>query len=315
MQAPVETTVIEETPIQTQIEEIKSNIEQQIIDTYKDNPEALKEADFFDNPTLAANPDVVDVEVAREITEVLERSPDVQPEVVEVAQEESQHIITTFIANATETSAEEIAQTLNPIPETLALLVELKGEVSVAEQASIDIAINAQVDLMQEYLTTEVTDPQTFQTYIIQITENPDVAAAVAEAGGTDFIQAIEEKAQEIQTTATEDQTTLQTVVEQIQEEIFSAPVGATSTTEQALSPAIQEEIQEIKHEVPVEQIPTVTVTIEITTTPTTIEEIQATPEPAAPSVTTVSEPTAPTVEEPAPVQAPAAPAPAPVGL
>jgi len=315
VQAPVETAGIAETPIQTQIADIKSNIEQQIIDTYKDNPEALKEADFFDNPTLAENPDVVDVEVVRELTEVLERSPDVQPEVVQIAEEASQQIISTFITNVSQPD-EVVAQTLNPIPETLALLVELKSEVSVAQQASIDVAINAQVELMQEYLTTEVPDPQIFQMYVIQITENPEIAQAVAAAGGTDFIQAIEEKAQEIQVTATEDQAALQTVVEQIQEEIFSAPVSVPSTTEQTLSPAIQEEIQEIKHEVPVEQIPAVTVTVEVTTTPTTIEEIQSTPEPVEPVVTTVSESTSePTIEEPAPVQAPAAPAPAPVGL
>lgn len=322
VETPDTTTAVVETPIQTQVEDIKANIEQKIIDTYKDDPAALKQADFFDNPTLAQHPDVVDVKVVQELTDVLERSPEVAPEVVHVAHEESQHIITTFIANVSQPD-EIVAQTLNPIPETLAVLVELKAEASVAEQASIDAAIKAQVDFIQHYVTVEVNDPQTFQTYVAQITENPIVAQAVVEAGGTNFITSIEAKAQEIQTTVTGDQTILQTTVEQLQQEIFSTPPSVVSQIEQTLPTPIQEQIQEIKKDIPVEQIPQITVTAEVTVQPTAIQEIRVTPtlEPT-PSATVVPEATAipiqstaPTIQEPAPVQAPAAPAPAPVGL
>jgi len=319
-------------PIVQKIEDIKANIEQNLIQTYKDNPQLLQNADFFDNPTLAKTPDVVDVQVAQEVQNILARSPEVTPTVIAVAKEEEQKIITTFVDNMSQpelhvTATTEIstsggksdrsvtqlaAETLNPAPNTLATLIDLKDQVPPAEQIKIDQAITAQVKIIEDHLVNQVSDPQTFQTYVTQINENPVVAQVVAQTGGTELVQAVDQKAQEIQTTATQDQSTLQTTTAQVEQQIFSAPVSVPSIVEQTLPPVVQEQIQQIKQEVPQAQIPAVTVTSTVTVAPTIapVQEAHPVQQSTPASTTPAAQPPAPSIPEPA--AAPPAPAPAP---
>lgn len=90
--------------------------------------------------------DVIDVKVAQELTEVLSRTPAVSPDVVTVAKQEEVKIIDTLVENISKpefqvvisaqasTSAQGTftalaAETLNPVPQTLEELVDLKNEV------------------------------------------------------------------------------------------------------------------------------------------------------------------------------------------
>ena len=308
VEPPQNVGAVETLPIVQQVEDIKAAVEQNIIDTYKDKPQELAQTDFFkNNPT----PDVTDIQTAKDLTTALERSPEVVAAVVSVAKEEETKIIDTFVANvsspqfqasvSTEASAsaqtnvsELAAQTLNPIPEALLELIDLKNQVSPAEQAKIDIAIKAQVNLIKDHLINEVSDPTTFQTYITQITENPAVAAVVAQVGGQAFTQAVEQKTQVIDQQAISDQTQLETTVAQIQQEVFSNSTSVSAPVVQTLPEPIQQQVEQIKQEVPAAQIPPVDVSVQTSTSVTvTTEPVNTTP--------------APTSAPAQPVQAPAA--------
>jgi len=332
--APVETTIATETlPIVEKIADIKAEVEQNIIDTYKDKPEELAKTDFYQSATASPDSigasttvDIVDVKVAAELTEVLSRSPEVSADVVAVAKQEETKIIDTLVANiskpefqvtastqvSTSTPAQATvttlaAETLNPVPETIAELVALKEKTSSEIDAKIDIAIKVEVNLIKEHLTTQVNDSVTFQTYVAQIRENPVVAKTVAQVGGASFAASIEEKTQTIEKVAVQEQTQLQTTVAQVEKEIFAT--SAPSPIEQTLPQPVQQEIQQIKREVPAEQIPAVTVqaAVEIQTpaqsSPAPVQE--SAPAPLAPEAPA---PQAPAVEN-KPAEQPAAPA------
>lgn len=312
-------------PIVQKVEDIKASIEQNIIESYKDKPEELASADFFDNPTLAKTPDVADLQVVQDLQEVLGRSDEVTPEVIAVAKEEGTKIIDTFIENVSspefqasvkvegsrQTNISELAaETLNPVPETIAALIDLKDVVSPTESTKIDLAIKVQVELMQEYLTTEVTSASTLETYIAQIAQDPVVAEVVARVGGSEFQQAIETVSQTLEAQAEEDHTQLVNTVAQVQKEIFTAPINNPSAIEETLPQVVQDAIQQIKEELPVSQIPAVEVEVAVQT-PT------ATPKPAIPVPAESAAPEVKPSEQTQPVAPPpdtSAPAPA-VGL
>lgn len=138
----------------------------------------------------------------------------------------------------------------------------------------------------------EVNDPQTFENYVAQIEENPVIEKVIASVGGTQFNRAIEQKTEEIQTIATSEQTTLVETVKQIEQEIFSTT--ATSEVEQTLPQPVQEQIQEIKQEVPAEQVPQVT-----TSTSEQLQIPASEPAAPAPAPAVAPPPEAPTVASP----------------
>ncbi len=349
---PKNAGVVEALPIVQQVDAIKADIVQNIVETYKDKPEELAKTDFFThNPT----PDVVDIKVAQTVETALSSSSDVKPEVVQVAKQEETKIIDTFVENvskpqfqvtastntqtAVQTNTESpsqapqntqttvsavgnttntsvsaqtnvtalAAETLNPAPDTLATLVELKTQVPASEQAKIDIAITTEVAVIQNNLVNQVTDPATLQTYVAQITDNPVVAKTVAQVGGQQFTQAVEQKAQAVQVQATQDQTQLQTAVASIQQQVFSTPINNPSPVEQTLPQPVQQEIQQIKQEVPAAQIPQVSVAAQ-TETKTTVA---AQPVDTTPVTTTVTQPVVASTPAPQPAQeqAPSSPA------
>ena len=333
---PQNAGVVEVLPVVQKVEDIKAAIEQNIVDTYKDKPEELAKTDFFThNPT----PDVVDVKVAQDVEDALSRSSDVQPKVLAVAKQEEQKIISTFVENvskpefqvtastntsvSTQTNVTALAaETLNPIPDTLATLVDLKTQVPQAEQAKIDIAITTQVAVMQDHLANQVTDPTTLRTYVAQITENPVVAETVAQVGGQAFTQAVEQKSQIMQEQTTQEQAKLQTTVSTVQQEVFSSSVSNPSPVEQTLPQPIQQEIQQIKQEVPTQQVQQVSVAAQaetattataqpVDTTPVTAPASQPAQSTAAPAATAPQTPAAPSESKPQ-ESAPAQAAPAP---
>jgi len=344
-------------PVVQKVEDIKAAIEQNIIDTYKDKPQELAKTDFFTHNPI---PDVVDVKVAQDLANALSRSSDVQPEVIAVAKQAETKIVDTFVANvskpefqisvstntsvvteptsvskittATSVSAQTnvsqlAAETLNLTPDTLAVLIKLKNEVPVSDRVKIDAAITTQVTIIENHLITQVSDPVTFQMNVAQIQENPTIAAAVSAVGGTQFTQAVEQKTKTIEQQAKSDQSQLTAAVVQTQREIFSAPVSNPSPIEQTLPQPIQQEIQQIKQEVPAQQIPAVTVATEASVSvTTTAQPVNTTPVAAPDQVAPVQSapaapaPQAPTVQAPAienkPAEQPAAPAvPAAPGL
>lgn len=308
-----ENKIIEPSPIVQKIENIKGDIEQNIIDSYKDNAQDLAQTEFFKD--AVKSPDIADVKVVRELKDVLTRSPEVTPEVIQVAVAGSETIVNSFVENvskpefqasiSTQVSA-SAAQTLDATPETLADLVSLKSEVSPSQQAKLDIAIGTEIKIIEDHIVSEINDLSTFQTYTSQITDNPVVSTVVQNVGGT-LTQAVEQKSQEIQKQAAADQTQLEATVAEIQKEVFTSPANSPSTTEQALPQTVQQEIVQIKQEIPVEQIPVVTVqaSTTVTTQPTTTP---STPAPEVPQPTSAPAPAATEVKPPSETQ----PAPAP---
>ena len=334
--SPPQNVVVEQVlPIVEQVQDIKAAVEQNIIDTFKDKPTELAQTDFFDSPATNAAPvvDIVDVKVAKDLSAVLEHSPEVAPAVVEVAKTLEQKTVTEFIdtvsssvlttnvsatttTGTTTTATAKVAtpeaeQALTPIPEVVAELIELKTEVSVNDKSKIDVAITVQVNLMQEYLTQQVDDPVTLQTYVAQIEQDPVVAKTVAQVGGTQFAKAVEQKTVNLENVAVQEQTQLQTAVAKVEQEIFQSPVSSPSVVEQTLPQSVQTEIVQIKQEVAQEQIPPVTVSVRTT-------ESVTTPAPAAVSTPTQTPPeqtSAPQQSAPASAPAPETPAAAAPGL
>ncbi len=298
-------------PIVAEIEDIKATVEQNIIEAAKDNPEILV-------PIPDKAVDVIEVKAATEVTDALERSPDVLPTVIKAAQDLEQKTINQFVEEVSSSQFQastnvEAAQVLTPVPEVIAELIALKNDVPTSVDVKIDAAIVVQVDLMQEHLATQVNDPQTFEIYVAQIKQDPLVAKIVAQVGGSDFTAAIEKKTEELKATANSNQITLVETVKQIEQEIFSN--SGTSQVEQTLLQTVQDQIQQIKQDVPVEQIPSVTVSATVTVTPQPTNAPIATPEPISTTApasipTTAPAPAAPEVQQPAKTEpAPAAPA------
>ncbi|MEK7571825.1 MAG: hypothetical protein AAB553_06135 [Patescibacteria group bacterium] len=143
-----------------------------------------------------------------------------------------------------------------------------------------------------------------------QIEENPVVSEIVQEVGGEAFEQVIEQATQEIVQTTIAEQTILEETVTQVQEEIFSAPVNEPSAVEETLPESVEEQIIEIKQEIPTEQVIEVIVSTETTVT---VEPVQVS-EPVAPvqeSAPVIQETAPAPVEQSAPAPQEAAPAPA----
>ncbi len=297
-----------QTNIEQKIEDIKAAVEENIIDTYKGDAEALSQTDFV-KEAGTATADIIDVKVAQELTDILSRTPEVKPEVIALAQQTKHTIVQEFenaVSEITKTPLEAI-DILAPVPEVLAELAELKNEaVSTSEKAKIDLVIKEEIKLIAEQLTSENIDSSTAQTYIDQITNDPVVAQVIEEVGGKSLIQIVEDKALALAADTASQNTILQTTVDQIQEEIFSSSVNQPSTVEQTLPQTVQEAIVEIKQEVPAEQIETVTVTVE-----TSVPVSTPAPEPIS-QPTSAPAPEAPAVQAPVesnPVEQPAAPA------
>lgn len=287
----------------TSIAEIKAKVEENIIETYKDDTEGLANADFFSNLSHIDNISVVDVEVAQELRDAFERTGEVSPEVVETVGELENQIIDQFIENASnidlvsDTASSDAIQIFEPIPQIIETLVALQDEVTPEQASAIDNAIQIQVQIIEEYLTT-VDNLETLETYIAQIEENPIVAEIIQEVGGAEFSQTVETVTQELTQTAADERTLLEETIAQIEEEIFSSNNASTVET---LPETVQQEITEISTEIPANQIPDVTIVEEVVNTTTeTIETVSTSiPEPTiAPIVPTV----APVLDTPAPV-------------
>ena len=194
--------------------------QQNIIDTYKDKPIEL---------AIALN-EVKDNQTIQELADTLRRSPEVLPEVVAVAvQAEKKAIVS-----------------IDPIPETIAQLIDSKIPVTASE-----------VQLLQEHLTDQTTDPATFQTYVAQIKEDPAVAKTIEKIGGKEFVAAIEQKSEAVAVEAKKEETQLQTTTDQVKQEIFSP---TTNPTQEKLPEAVAQKVAGIKQEVPAAQVPPVTV-------------------------------------------------------
>jgi Domain of unknown function (DUF5667) len=284
-----------QTDIEQKIEDIKAAVEENIIDTYKDDALALAQTDFV-KEAGTATADIIDVRVAQELTDILSRTPEVEPEVIALAQQTENTIIQEF-KDAVSQTKETAIDVLASVPQVLIELVELKNEAtSLIEKAEIDLAIKEEIKLIAEQLSSENIDSSTAQIYIDQITSDPVVAQIIEEVGGKSLIQIVEDKAQEIVADTASQDSILQTTVDQIQEEIFQAPVNNPSTVEQTLPQAIQEQIAEIKQEVPVEQIPQVEVqaTVTVETVPASALAPEAPPVQAPVESNPAEQPAAP---------------------
>ena len=295
------------TPIEQKIEDIKAIIEENILDEYANDPTGLTESDLFAESGHENQVSVIDVIVADELEEVIARSPEVSPEVIETVQELEEEIINEFIETVSVEAATDTLHVLEPIPQIIETLAGLKEEASVSADAKIDAAIEVQVGIIEEYIQT-IDDPQTLETYITQIEESPIVSEVIEEVGGEEFNKVIKQVTQEVTQVAVEEQTVLETTIAQIQEEIFSASSSDPSSIEETLAASVQEQIQEIKQEIPTEQILEVTISTEttVTTEPAQVSEsVQV--EQQAPAVVQEA---APPPQESAPAPVESAPAP-----
>lgn len=359
---PQNAGIVDALPIVQQVNAIQADIVQNIVETYKDKPQELAKTDFFtNNPTpdvidikvakelesvLSSSPGVSAevVQVAKqEETKIINTfvenvsKPEFQVTVSANTQTSTQ-TPSNIIDNNTQTSLSTqspttisdqtnvsalAAQTLNASPDTLTTLLELKAQASPAEQTKIDMAIKTEITIIKDGLVNQ-TDVTVAQAAIAQIIDNPVVAKAVEQVSGQAVIQAVEQKSQIVQQQATQNQTQLQTAVASVQQEVFSTSVSNPSPVEQTLPQPVQQEIQQIKQEVPATQIPQVNVSTQTSTTVTVqsqpvdttpVEPVASTPSTPAPaSPSTEAPPTsapAPIESKPAEQAAPASAAPA----
>ncbi len=280
------------TPIEQKIEEIKTIIEEEVVEEFIENPQSLFESDLISDQSQTGKSTIGDVEVIQELVEIIEQTPQATPEIIETIEQIEEQIVSEFI----ETVTNNPTQALEPAPEVIETLVKLKEESPPAIDAQIDVAIRAEVEIIQEELETAVTSPEILETYITQIEESSVIAKVINQVGGEEFQQVLEETASEVSQNLTQEQTLLQETISQVQEEIFASPVSSPSPVEETLSQSVQTEIAAVKTEVSVEQIPAVTTATEITVT---VESVQTSTEQPTSAPTTESAPAAP-VEEPA---------------
>lgn len=299
----------EATETEEKLAEIKSELSKNIVETYKDNPQGLLQSDLFNNLSHEGHTSVIDVTVVRELAEILESTPDVSQEVVEVIQHLENQVIDDFIETVSNTdlSSSEGVQDLEPIPQVIETLIELEQNSTPEQVAAIENAIEHEVEIIQEHIANEIDDLDTLNEYLSQIQENPIVLEVIQEVGGSEFTQVVNETTNELTQSANNETAALEETVNQIQDEIFG---NNPSPIVETLPETVQEEIQEILQEVPAVQIPQVTVEVEVTTpVPTAIPTFAPTIAPFVPTTMPVVETVAPVeVQQAAPTTAPVVP-------
>jgi len=266
-------------PIVTEVQEVKALVERAIGDAIVASPQSAVQAmstQISGNKTA----DLLDVAVAREVTNIVSRTPDSSPAVVAAATEAqkkvTQNFITTVATTLSQTpqatvnissqttisptttpSVETAAQTniatvVPAIPEAINLLKEVQQEVGSTQQAQIAQAITAVVPQITEHIaSTATSDPVTFTRYQEQVQQDPVVQAAVESTSvASSTVQKQQAPTQEIQITPTlqvQMPTTVVAQVQQLEQAVTTQPTPViqvvTLAPQQQVTTTVQTEV------------------------------------------------------------------------
>lgn len=201
---------------------------------------------------------------------------------------ESRENLTEIISGITDQSTlQEFAQeVIGTEPEDLKIVLEVEQSVSTpdilgTQQSQIEQKIEEIKTIVEQEIIEQLPDEGT--KIIDQLEEQ--VESALTPGSNVSPIP------QE----TTSEETLLEETIAEVQEEIFSSPVSVPSTVEESLPEAVQQEIAQIKEEVPAEQALEVEVTSEKTVTNESIQtpsEIEITT--STQTQTTTTTPTVP---------------------
>src|SRR5260221_1094079 len=201
------------------IKNLKSLSKAQIAKLYENNPEKLKESIFYKSATTY--PDVLDIKVAVDLgNKNLEKQ-----------------VVHQFISNLP-VGFSGIA--VNATAETMNLLDEISSDFPLSIQNEIIAAIEA------ETILDSIEVPETaslINNLVNELEQNQNVAIIIQN------LQIPIDEIIEIADTETQEPTTEEILqrIEQLTEEIFSAPADQETPIEEVLPPTIQEEIQQIE--------------------------------------------------------------------
>ncbi len=252
----------------------------QLAKSYGNNPEKLKDTLFYKSATLY--PDVLDIKISVDLSKVLDKS--------DFVKNLEKQVVGKFAANLPPSLSGVV---VSASPETASLLLEIKSFVPGVSQNEVSAAITAEttLDSLQVPETASIIN-----NLVSELEQNPVIAIETQNVSAP--IDEVISQADALDPAPTVQQ--VEQRVEELTEEIFSAPAGGVSPVEEVLPPVIQQEIQQVQQST--NSIPQVDQTI-VQTVVNTVEQTQ----PSAPTVTPPAP--APTPEVTAP-PAPSAPAP-----
>ncbi|MBI3485924.1 hypothetical protein HY025_03160 [Candidatus Daviesbacteria bacterium] len=245
------------------IKSLKTLGYEQIAKSYGTDPEKLKDTLFYESATLY--PDVLDIKVAVDLDKALGNSGFVK--------NLENQVVDKFVANLP-LNLSGVA--VNASEQTSSLLLEIKADIPLARQNEVLAAITAEITL------DSIQVPETasaINNLVNSLEQSQDIAIV------TQSVQApIEEiiSQADTQVSAPTAQEVLQRT-EELTEDIFSAPAGQETLTEQALPPIIQQEIQQVQQTT--NSTPQVNPTL-VETVVNTVEQTQTNTPAAAPEVT-----------------------------
>ncbi len=209
------------------VKNLKKGAFDKIAELYKDNPEKLKDTLFYESATTY--PDALDVKVVIDVKNSLGDS--------KASLDLEQKVVDTFVSNLPRSVG---GTTATQSSEVNSIIAELRSEIPSVSLNEVAAAVEAEIAIdsltipqSQESIVELISELEQNQNIEI-ITENLHIPInEVVSQTDTSIIEPsvglVEER------------------VEQLTEEIFSAPAGTQTPVEETLPPAIQQEIEHIQ--------------------------------------------------------------------
>lgn len=194
------------TPIEQAIEEIKTIVEQEIVQEFIEDSTSLIGSDLFSDESSQGNTTITDVAVIQDLVEIIEQTPEASPDLVQTVEELQQEVANNLVET----------EPTSPVSENVTTEETLLQETIEQVQEEIFAAP------VSDPSPTEETLPQTIQTEIEQIKTEVATEEIPTVTTTTEMTVTVES----VQTSA---ETQITTTVEE------SAPA---STTESVIEPA-----------------------------------------------------------------------------
>lgn len=191
------------TPLELAIEEIKTIVEQEIVQELIENPTSLTESGLLSYTSNQVQTTVTDVAIVQDIVQIIEQAPEALPELVQTVQALQQEVISNLVETEQTTLVSESVTTEETLLQET--IVQVQEEIFSAP--------------VSDPSPTEETLPQTIQTEIEQI--KTEVA--------TEEVPTV--------TTTTETTVTVESVQTSTETQIQIAPTETTTIVESAPAP------------------------------------------------------------------------------
>lgn len=238
-----------------------------------------EQLETFLTPVKGAPAHLIDVVAADNVEAIAAASPNLGDEVKLRVRQAKQQTRDRFIAQLTDKEFLTQSQlSYNPVsqtadvrillshPQGIAILQNLKNQVSPRQRAAIDRAIGASGTMIAQHILFQVNDPRIFTDYQQFIVKNTQVNQILRRNGGRNFDANLTKRSEAVQKVKLAQQQQLYEVVQQITQSIFAN--RNVTQFEKQLPPTIVTEIRSLKRTLPARNIPKLTVPEGVTLSP-----------------------------------------------